>query len=796
MTAAATFVPAAAAAPRTTCLHCELPVPASRADLGGYCCEGCRSVHQLIQSEGLGRYYDLRSGADAPPPELRADSFAWLDAQLAAAPRSESGLARLSLDVQGVHCAACVWMLETLWTRRKGAVELRINPALGRADFAWRESDLDLREYLRAVQRFGYRFGPARKGDLGVSRGLVVRLGVSFAAALNAMIFSLCYYAGLAPEEGALYALLGQLNFALATVAVLAGGWLFVRSAWEGLKRRVVHLDLPIALGILLGYGGSTWAWLARGPEAAYFDTITTFVALMTLGRWMQERVLQKNRLSVLKSDGVDDLYTRRRRGELLETVPAAVVAPGDELWILPGDLVPVDGTLLGDDARLSLDWITGESRPRRYTSGELVPAGAFQAGEAPVRIVAREAFRASRLQSLLGAGESAQRGAHVKATTSRFATWYVAVVLLLAAVSFAVWLDAGAERAVEVALSVLVVTCPCALGLAVPLAHELTHSALRRRGVFLREPGFLQRVLQVRHILFDKTGTLTRGTLRLDEPSRASLARLAGDERALLAEATARSLHPVSRAIHAELSGGAPVKIDPALEVREHAGRGLEARKDGRVWRLGAPAFAGEGRGTVYSVDGRVLAELELDEELKSDAKSELAGLRREGYVVHLLSGDREERAQRVGAELGLPPERVHGGLSPEDKAGFVRGLDHGDTWMVGDGINDAPAFDAAACAATPAVDRPSLPARADLYYLGDGVGAVRAVIAAARRLDATVKTNLVLATTYNATVVGFCVAGMVDPLVAAVLMPLSSIFFLTLTTVRLSARRTAWTS
>ncbi len=698
---------------------------------------------------------------------------------------------RLALDVQGVHCAACVWLLEQLWNREPGAVELRINPALGRAEFAWHSSELDLVHYLRAAERFGYRFGAARKGDLGASRALVVRLGISCAAALNVMIFSLCYYAGLAPGEGALYTVLGRWSFALATIALLAGGSLFLRSAYESLRRRIVHLDLPIALGIALGYGGSVWAWLARGPEAAYFDTITIFIALMVLGRWLQERVLQRNRLSILKSDGVDDLYTRRWRGGALETVAAAAIAPGDELWILPGDLVPVEGTLLDERATMSLDWITGESRPQSFARGASVPAGAFQGGDAPVRLCASEAFAASRLQSLLGTRESSQRSAHVKTGTSRFATYYVAGVLLLAAAAFAVWLHAGPERAARVALSVLVVTCPCALGLALPLAHELVHSALRRRGIFLCEPGFLQRVLAVRHILFDKTGTLTRGALRLTDGSRAGLANLDPDARALLADATARSLHPVSRAIHAELAGGGPTPVDPELEVREIAGRGLELRRAGQSWQL----ERGEGA-TVFRAGERVLARIELVEELKRDARLELERLQQGGYAVHLLSGDQPERAARVGVELGLPAERVHGALAPEDKARYVRELDRGDTWMVGDGINDAPAFDAASCAATPAVDRPGLPARSDLFFLGDGVSAVRVTLDWARRLSSVIRTNLVLALVYNAAVVALCFAGLVGPLVAAVLMPLSSLCFLSLTTLRLSARRTAWTS
>lgn len=796
---------------KTPCAHCGLPLGrAWRAEWGTFCCAGCKAVHDLIQSEGLSRYYELRTDTEAPPPELRPDSFMWLDPLLASAGPSANGVTRVTLDVQGVHCAACVWLMQQLWDREQGAVDMRINPALGRIDFQWRSDVLDLRDYLRAVERFGYRFGPPRKGDLTASRGLVVRLGVCLAAALNVMIFSLCFYAGLTSKEGALYTILGRWSFALSTLAVVFGGSLFFVAAWRGVRRGLVHLDLPIAVGIALGYGGSVWAWMARGPEAAYFDTITIFIALMLLGRWLQERVLQRNRSSLLKSDGVDDLFTRRRRGNELETVPAAAIAPGDELWILPGDLVPVEGTLLGDDATMSLDWITGESRERVFKAGESVPAGAFQTGQRPVRVSAREAFAASRLHALLGGarGDEARsqddgREGH---WWNRFASVYVIAVLVLATAAFCVWLPAGSERAVEVALSVLVVTCPCALGLATPLANELVHTALRRRGIFVRESGFLRRVLRVRHILFDKTGTLTRGSLRLSERSREELARLDPVSRAVLENACAQSLHPVSRCIAAHLKRSSAqntnsVELLADFEVREFAGRGLEVRHAGHTYRLGRAPFAFNDRahdeqGTCFTVDGRAIVALDVEEELKPDAAREVELLRDEGYAIHLLSGDRPDRALRVGEQLSIPRARILGGLEPEEKAQYVRALDHRDTWMVGDGINDGPAFDAAFCAATPAVDRPNLPARADLFYLGDGISAVRATTHWARRLSRVLRTNLVLAVTYNAVAVALCFLGYVGPLAAAVAMPVSSLCFLTLTSLRLKRRDAAWMS
>jgi Cu2+-exporting ATPase len=736
---------------------------------------------------------------------LRPDSLAWLDPLLAAAHESPSGVTRLTLDVQGVHCAACVWLLQQLWERQRGAIDLCINPALGRAEIAWKAGEYDLRDYLRLVERFGYRFGPARKRDLATSRQLVVRLGVCTAAALNVMIFSLCFYAGLASSEGALYTTLGRWSFALASVALIVGGSLFVSSAARSLRRGIVHLDLPIALGILLGYGGSVWAHFAHGPQAAYFDTITIFIALMLFGRWLQERVLARNQQSLLASDGVDDLYVRRRQGSELETVRATAIEAGDELWVLPGDLVAVESTLLAEPAAMSLDWITGESRQRCFQPGETIPAGAFHAGASAARVCAREPFMASRLQGLIGSapggdGDSLAR-ARVDRGWSRFVTAYVIAVLLLAAAGYALWLPAGSERAIAVALSVLVVTCPCALGLATPLANELVHAALRRRGVFLREQDFLRRVLRVRHILFDKTGTLTRGNLRLVPASARAIDALEPAQRALLANACARSLHPVARCIHAHLERDGRTRLIDEIEALEFPGRGLELRQAGHVWRLGRAEFAlGESRanvpGTCFTLDGALLLSIEVEEELKADARDEVARLSEAGLQLHLLSGDQPARVRHVAEQLGMAPERVHGGMQPQDKARYVRELDRGDTWMIGDGINDGPAFDAAACAATPAVDRPSLPARADMFYLGDGIAAVRLTLDWAQRLARVVRTNLVLAVAYNLAAVALCLSGHVGPLTAAVLMPASSVGFLTLTSLRLSQRNQPWTS
>jgi Cu2+-exporting ATPase len=355
------------------------------------------------------------------------------------------------------------------------------------------------------------------------------------------------------------------------------------------------------------------------------------------------------------------------------------------------------------------------------------------------------------------------------------------------------------------VTVSILVVTCPCAIGIAMPLAHDLVHHALRRRGVFVRRPGFLDRALRVRHVIFDKTGTLTRGRLALTGDAGRTLAALPDAERRVLHDLVTRSNHPVSRAIAAALRDLDPsLAASPELVTHETPGEGLSAEIDGRTYRLGRRPFALGGAARSpdepdepgddaawWSVDGVERARLPYDEELRHDAVAEVRALGEAGYRVHLLSGDRPERVRTAAARIGIAPEWAHAGCSPEEKARFVRNLDRGDTLTVGDGLNDAGAFEESMCAATPAVDHAALPGRADFYYLGSGVSAVRAALAAAHRLRRVVRDDLVLAGAYNAVALALCFAGLVTPPVAAVLMPIGSLGILAVTAGRLTPGR-----
>lgn len=727
-------VPSGVRAGLRSCLHCGLPVDARVA--GDFCCSGCASVYALLHGEHLDRYYALRGARGVPVADARPGrrDDKWLDL-LEERVRASRPQARVTLDVQGLHCVGCVWLVEELFARATATAggRIEVNPSLGRVDMLVGPA-FDVRGFVGSVERFGYLFGPPVKRAPAASRDLLWRMGICAAIAMNSMIFAIPIYAGL--SAGPVFRLFTSLNFGLGALAVAVGGTVFFRSAWRALRRGILHLDLPIAVGIALAFAGSVHSFLLHGSRASYFDTLDVFITLMLVGRFLQERAVERNRAWLLASDGTDGLLARRVREGRVELVRCAELARGDTLLVAPGDLVPVDATLERGGATFSLDWIVGESAPRDYDAGAVVPAGAFAAsGEAAV-LRAATSFDESPLRELLRAPDRSGDTARATPWFQRLARAYVVGVLTVAAAGLAAWWLATHDvaRALGVTTAVLIVTCPCAFGIAAPLAYEMVQAGLRRAGLFVRRASFLDRARDVRRVVFDKTGTLTTGALVLSNPE--ALDALGDADRQVLYDLVARSGHPKSAAIREVLAG----TLDERARVVEHAGLGVQLERDGHRWRLGAPGWVGAAAShdadVAFGVDGRVLASLRTAERLRPDAAREVGALGADGYEVWLLSGDAQARVDAAGDATGIPVERSIGDQGPRDKAAFLDAHDRGDTLFVGDGVNDALALDHAHVAGTPAVDRPYVPARADFFFVTPGLAPVRLALRSARRL------------------------------------------------------------
>lgn len=768
------------------CLHCGSPVPDGASD-ARFCCRGCEAVHELLLSQGLGRYYELARGEVAKADEPVARSHTWLSPLIAEAQAKAPGeVCSLTLDVQGVHCAACVWLMNETFRRREGAAGITVNPALGQVRVSFSPGTLDLEGWVRDVEGFGYQFGPARKTTSRQSLDLPLRLGLSAAITVNVMLFSVSFYLGLSPDAEGVFSLFTWLSVALSSVTVVVGGWPFFNAAVRGLKARVLHLDLPIAVGIVLVYALSLVQVRQGRGDLAYFDTLNTFITLMLLGRFLQERLLERNRRFLLDDDGAEGLLVRKVVGAGLVPVRAPQVRAGDVLLVAPGEVVPVDAALDDAGAQISTEWITGEAKGRQLARGASVPAGSFNAGRAAFHVTARADFSASPLATLLRAPPSRQRrGAAHHQLWDRLARRWVAKVLLVSTAGFLAWLPSSVDEAVNVAASLLVITCPCAIGLAIPLAYELTQSHLRRAGFFVRAGDLLDRLVGVKKVLFDKTGTLTLGRLELVEPG--ALGQLTAPERDVLWNLAVRSSHPVSGAIARALRGA---RYERAADVEETWGQGVAWQRDDGLWRLGRSRWArpgSEGDETVFSRDGEVVAHLPTREALRGDARAELGWLASRGYEVWLISGDAQARVEAMADTLGVPRARALWGQRPDDKAQAVARLDAGDTLFLGDGVNDALAFQAATVAGTPAIDRPVMPARSDFFLVGEGLAPIKSALARAAHLRALVQRILVASLTYNVVAISLALLGKMTPLLAAITMPASTLTLLGLTLVGL---------
>lgn len=762
---------AAGRAAKLSCKHCGAPSPQ-----GEFCCAGCAYVYRLVHDEGLDAYYTIKDDVTVPADSslLQPRDYAWLaEAQREAEEVATNGRAPvLVLEVQGISCAGCVWLIEKVFMKQPGAGRLEVNAQTGQMRWFWEKGRFDAVECARALQRFNYLVGPAGSvnAEQAESRVLIRRVGLCTAFAMNVMLFALPTYFGM--ESTYEYAhLFGTLQLAFATLALLAGGGYFLSKAVRALRERVLHIDLPIAIGIVGAYSGSLYGWLSGVESYVYFDFVSAFIVLMLVGRWAQVVAVERNRRQLLsRQPEPPRVRVIAADGTVTEIAPESLKT-GQRFEVASGGMVPVEGRLETAEAALSLAWINGESEPRTYRADQRVAAGAQNIGRESIRLVAVQAWAESLLAELL---RPTARPDYRHRLIERVIRSYLVLILLVAALSGLGWALSTGDllRAGAVVTAVLVVSCPCALGLAYPLAEEVATVALRRRGVFVRAGDLWPRLRKVGTVVFDKTGTLTLETpvLRnpealdgLDETAREALLTLVRD-----------NPHPVSRSLHEILLARGQVRVMPG-EVTEVIGYGVEVAG----WSLGRAGWrdygAPDGTDVVLALNGVAMARFRFADTARADAKTELAALMKRGLQIVVLSGDRREKVRTMMRELGLPSDNGYPELSPREKADWLD--QHEDALMLGDGANDSLAFDRALCRGTPVVHRGVLEQKADFYYLGRGIAGIRALFEINDARHRTQVALLVFMVAYNLLAVGMAVSGRMNPMIAAILMPLSSL-------------------
>ncbi|GAA4354627.1 heavy metal translocating P-type ATPase [Variovorax defluvii] len=703
--------------------------------------------------------------------------------------------------VEGMHCAACAFSVENALSQVPGVLEVDVNAATRRARVVWSAAAVKPSRWFAASAAAGYRLLPAADLFLRARRTREARLALWrwLVAGFCMMQVMMYAYPAYVAEPGDMTADAAQLlrwaSWVLTLPVLLFSCSPFFRSALRDLRARRVGMDLPVALGIAITFVVSTAATFdPTGPlgSEVYFDSLTMFVFFLLTGRWLEARLRDRTAgaLEALMNRLPDSVERLGADGEFTR-VAVRRLAAGDVVRVLPGEAFPADGVVLEGETAADEALLTGESRPVSRGCGARVLAGSHNLSSA-VRVRIDAVGDDTRFAQIVALMENASlQKPRLARLADRAARPFLAAVLAAAAAAAALWWHIDPGKALMVAVSVLIVTCPCALSLATPAAMLASAGALARRGVMVRNLQALEALAAIDTLVFDKTGTLTGETPRLGRVYCRQGMR-PGDAVELAAALGQRSLHPASRAMTA--AWAAQFRSPPAwelLQVTEHGGLGLEGRvrrrglADAEAWRLrlGSAAFCGVQPLDIESAQIHLsdpkgwIASFVLNEELRPDACDAVAALKAQALAVRLLSGDRAAAACEIGRQAGI--HAVQGDCSPESKLGTLRELqaEGHRVGMVGDGLNDGPVLAHADASFAMGNAVPLAQARADFVVLGGALGAVPAAVAQARRTLRVVRQNLWWAAGYNALCVPVALAGWLPAWLAGLGMAASSL-------------------
>ncbi len=769
------------------------------------CCAGCEAVAHAIVDAGLEDYYRHRSERPQNPRETvpeflkRLELYDLPEVQRSFVREDGENAREAALILEGITCAACVWLNERHLARLPGVLAVDINYSTHRARVRWNQGRIRLSDILRAVAAIGYTahpFDPGKRDEIQKrERGAMLRrLAIAGLGAMQVMMYAVpVYLAGEGEMSADIRYLMQWASLLLTVPVVFYSAAPFFRNAWRDLRRGGLGMDVPVSLGIAAAFIASVWATLS-GSGDVYYDSVAMFVFLLLCGRYLEmlararagdaaERLLKLVPATATRLSDYPDVMDG-------EEVAAGALRPGDHVLVRPGEAIPADGRIVKGGSDVDESLLTGESRPvAREVGSELIGGAMNLSGPLVVRVekVGEDTVLAAVARLLDRALGEKPRVAQM---ADRAARWFVFGVLLVAAVAAVVWHAIDPSRALWVAVAVLVVTCPCALSLATPVALTAATSRLTRLGLLAIRGHSLETLARATDFVFDKTGTLTRGrmalldTVTLGERSAEECLRLA-------ARLEQGSEHALARALCAAAGEGTNAAVE---ELRHEPGGGVEGIIDGVRYRLGRPPYAavlaqgsmpdavasliarGDTIITLASTEGWQAA-FAVGDELRPEAAGMIRELRALGKRVHLLSGDAPEAARRVASLAGIAT--VEAGVSPAGKVAYVRALQQRGAVvaMVGDGVNDAPVLAQAQVSIAMGEGTEVAQASADMVLMAGSLANLTEGVRVSRRTRNVIRENLVWALAYNLVALPLAVLGHVTPWLAAIGMSASSL-------------------
>ena len=790
------------------CFHCGLPI-AEDADYHSqledkkrdFCCFACQSVCEAIYEAGLQGYYQRTPQGTllAPPPTPPRDIEMYdLDEVQQDFVNCQGELRDTHLLVEGIHCAACVWLIERGMMRIPGVSTANVNLAGKRLHLRWDNQRVKLSALIHRLSQIGYAGVPydpeiAEGSMKKANRAMLFRLFFAAFAMMNLNLIAIALYSGA--DRGQFVNFFHWMACALATPTLLYSGYPFYKGAWSGLRNARLTMDLPIAIGLSVTYAYSLYVTMG-GAGAVYFDTVTNLTFVILIGRYLEgmfrhQAVAATNRLMDLQPR----VATVLRDGEE-KILSVRAVLVGDRVLVRPGSKIPMDGLVCEGRSSVDESMLSGESVAVKKHIGDHVSAGTLN-GSGAIVVEVRAASQDSMLAKIIRLVEEAQSSkAPIQRVADNIVPWFVLATLICAGLTFFIWSE-NFEMALMAATSVLIITCPCALGMATPMSIAVASGLGAKHGILVKNGVVLETMSKVTHFVFDKTGTLTEGKMRLDQVIVATgqdatglLVLAAGVER--------YSEHSVAQAVvRAAEERQLSYRSIAAHGFHATAGAGVEADADGKRVLLGTAEWLVQNRIILQSsllqaraefeaqaktcvhlaVDGQHVAVIVLADTLRADAQGLVNTLRAAGIGMTMLSGDRKPVAEAIARQLGGMD--VIAEVLPQDKDRVIQQLQQrGErVAMVGDGVNDAPALIRADVGIALGSGTDVSVESADIVLMQNELDKVRLATLLSRRTLRTIKQNIGLSFVYNAIMVPLAMMAHVTPLMAAITMPISSL-------------------
>lgn len=772
------------------CSHCHLEFDAGISEEAegeelSFCCSGCQSVYHILKDNSLGSFYDRLGGAKLSAPKQNFidsstfDSKAFYDKYV-----SQNGdISEVSLIIEGIHCSACVWLNEKALSQMEGVIEAELNFTNNKAYIAWDDSTLKLSAIIEMIRSIGYdAFAYDSKTHEESSsrerKSYYLKMALAIFAMMNTMWIAIAQYAGyFSGMEQSHKDILNFAEFVLATPVLFYSGWVFFRGAYFGLKRGVLSMDLLVAAGATLVYLYSIYIAINQKGEA-YFDSVTMIITFILIGKFLE--VLSKksvgDALDLLLRDVPSEIKVLQNGEVVLKSLED--VAVGESYIISVGEKAYLDARVISGEGSFDESSLSGESRSVAKSVGSEIVSGTVSIDANVTCEVLRE-FKHSTLSVIAKLLEGAMRKKpRIERLANELSSYFASVVLTLFVLTFAWWIIGGAgfDRSFMVAVSVLIIACPCALALATPVATLVGLSNATKNAILFKEASSLEAMAKTDVVVLDKTGTITKGA-----PSVASK-QLLGDV-SLLHALASLSKHPISKAI-AKYVEGEKLAFD---EYKEVASKGIYAKKDGVIHLGGSAKLLREYGVEVsfkscsslffYASGGELRAIFELEDEIKEDAKEFVQSAKEMGLRVVLLSGDEEAITAKVAHAVGL--SEYYAQASPQDKLEFVRSL-HSEgkkVVMVGDGINDTLALAGAEISIAMGSGSDIALEAGDVVLLDGSMRSLESAFRISKETYRLIKQNIAISLIYNSITIPLAMMGYIIPLVAALSMSLSSL-------------------